>query len=65
MMKSMKLCVYKASFVFVCFYRKGFYLCNEDYLGMYMILGVVTSLVYFIICCKNFYHYNEDHSWKI
>ena len=25
------------SFVYVCFYRKGFYHCNEDHCGMCMI----------------------------
>ena len=50
-------------FVFVCFYHKGFYNCNEDRCGIYIILGVnyVISLVCFIIYCNNFFHYNEDY----
>ena len=45
------------SVVFVCFYCKGFYICNEDHCSICMILGVnyvITSLVCFIIYCNSF-----------
>ena len=53
------------SFVYVYFYCKVFYHCNEDHCGMCEIFGILLSLVCYIIYYKSFYHCNEDHNQKI